>query len=407
MSLPSSEKLPDDIHELPPARQRHLRRMPRAASPAEWDILVESLLKLTRPTPEFFLLALLGAAASGAALYFNEPLLLILALVLLPFNSPVFNLALYPASRKIGYALKSLISLAFPLLLSFGAGLLVGWFAPESSFDQLALTAFNAPYWPNLAVVAVSASFCSLILVRQDRLPHLAGAILSYEIFIPLTLAGFGLITGARAFWPAAVLTALLHLALALAVATLAFILIGLAPKTLLGWSLSLVPVLLTLLFLTAATILSGQIVLPWDSKVMPASPTETLENTAETILPLSTLPAATETPPIPTATLQPTVTHTPTPEWTATASATPTLEPTLMFGIIVAEDGAIVRAEPSTKSDAVSYLNDGDIVVLLDEYLVENYLWYKVQTQDEEIGWIYGALIESVTPTPSPTSGE
>ena len=407
MSLPSSEKLPDDIHELPPARQRHLRRMPRSASPAEWEILVESLLKLTRPTPEFFLLALMGAAISGAALYFNEPLLLILALAFLPFNSPIFNLALYPASRKISFALKSLISLALPILFSFAAGLLVGWFAPESSFDRLALTAFDAPYWPNLAVVAGSALFCSLILVRQDRLPHLAGVILSYEILLPLALAGFGLITGAPAFWPSTLLIALLHLALALVAATLAFILIGFTPKNLLGWSLSLIPVVLTLLFLTAATIVSGQIILPWESKVIAPTPTETLEITEETTQPSSTVPTATETPPIATATLQPTITQTPTPEWTATPSATPTLEPTAVLGIVVAEDGAIVRAEPSTKADVVTYVYDGDIIVLLDEYLVENQLWYKIQTQDEDIGWILGSLIESVTPTPSPTVEE
>ena len=47
MSLPSSQPLPDDINELTPARQRHLRRMPRSASPAERDILMESLLSLT------------------------------------------------------------------------------------------------------------------------------------------------------------------------------------------------------------------------------------------------------------------------------------------------------------------------------------------------------------------------
>jgi len=407
MSLPSSEKLPDDIHELPPARQRHLRRMPRAASSAEWDILVESLLKLTRPTPEFFLLALLGSAISGAALYFNEPLLLILALVFLPFNSPVFNLALYPAGRKIGFALKSLISLALLILLSFGAGLLVGWFAPQASFDRLALTAFDAPNWPNLAAVAGSALFCSLIIIRQDRLPHLAGAILSYEILLPLTLAGFGLITGANAFWPNALVIALLHLLLAVVAATLAFILIGIAPRNLLGWSLSLIPVVLTLLLLTAATILSGQIVLPWESKILPPTPTETLEITEETSLPTATLSAPTETPPLPTATLQPTITPTATPDWTATPSATPTLEPTEVFGVIVAEDGAIVRAEPSTKADVVTYVYDGDIVVLLDEYLVENQLWYKIQTQNEDIGWIYGSLIDAVTPTPSPTVGE
>ncbi|MBG0787223.1 MAG: SH3 domain-containing protein [Anaerolineaceae bacterium] len=406
MSLPSSEPLPDDIHELPPARQRHLRRMPRAASPAEWEILLESLLNLTRPTLEFFLLALLGAAASGAALYFNEPLLLIAALALLPFNNPVFNLALYPASHKLGLALKSLISLIVPIILSMGVGMSVGWFVPESTFDKLALTTFNAPWWPNLAAVAASAFFCSLILIRQDRLPRLAGAILSYEIFLPLTLAGFGLIVGAPAFWPGALLIALLHLAVALLAATLAFIVIGFAPKTLLGWSLSLVPVVLTLLFLTAATLLAGQIVLPWESKAITPTPTEAQALVEETDQPTATL-APTETPLIPTATLQPTVTQTATPEWTATPSVTPTLEPTLVYGVIVAENGAIVREEPSTTALVVSYVNDGDLVTLIGQYLSGNTLWYQVETEYGEVGWMLGSLIQTPTPTPSPTPGE
>ncbi len=233
-----------------------------------------------------------------------------MALVLLPFNNPVFNLALFPASRKLGFALKSLISLLVPIVLSLGAGMLVGWFAPESNFDRLALTTFNAPWWPNLAAVAGSAFFCCLILIRQDRLPRLTGAILSYEIILPFTLAGFGLIVGAPAFWPSALLIALLHLAVALMAATLAFIVIGFAPKTLFGWSLSLVPVVLTLLFLTAATLVTGQIVLPWESKALTPTPTEAVALVEDTDLPTATL-APTETPPIPTATLQPTVTQT------------------------------------------------------------------------------------------------
>ena len=407
MSLPSSEPLPDDIHELPPARQRHLRRMPRAASPAEWEILLESLLNLTRPTLEFFLLSLLGAAASGAALYFNEPLLLIVALVLLPFINPIFNLALYPASRKLGYALKSLISLVVPIVLSFGVGLLVGWFAPESGYDRLALTTFNAPWWPNLAAVAGSAFFCTLILIRQDRLPRLAGAILSYEIFIPLTLAGFSLIVGAPTFWPGALLVALLHLAVALLAATLAFVIIGFAPKTLLGWSLSLVPVVFTLLFLTAATLLAGQIVLPWEAKVLTATPTEELTVAEETDLPTATLSALTETAFVPTATLQPTETLTPTPESTATPSATPTLEPTVVYGVIISENGAIVREEPSTSALIVTYVNDGDLVTLIGQYLSGNTVWYQVQTEYGDVGWMLGTLIKTPTPTPSPTPGE
>jgi hypothetical protein len=406
MSLPSSEQLPNDIHDLPPARQRHLRRMPRAASPAEWEILLDSLLELTRPNLAFFLLALLGAAASGAALYLNEPAGLVLALVLLPFLSPIFNLALLPASGKFSPALKALVSLLVPILLSTGAGLLVGWFAPETEFSKLALTDFTAPNWINLALVAGSAIFCVIILLREDRLPHLVGAILSYEIFLPLSLAGFSFITGAAAAWPSALLTAFSHLGLALTAATLTFIVIGFAPKTLSGWALSLIPVIFTLITLIAALLMAGQIVLPWLPELAaPTPPAETLAATERAPEATGTLPAPTETVLVSTATLQPTATPSPTEAVTATPSATPTATPTVMVGIIISESGAVVREEPSTSALVVSYVNDGDVVTLIGEYQSGNSLWYQVQTELGETGWMLSTIIHTPTPTPSPTA--
>jgi hypothetical protein len=50
MSLPSSEPLPEDINDLPPARQRHIRRLPRSATPAERQILLDSLVELSAPS---------------------------------------------------------------------------------------------------------------------------------------------------------------------------------------------------------------------------------------------------------------------------------------------------------------------------------------------------------------------
>jgi hypothetical protein len=400
MSLPSSEHLPDNIHDLPPARQRHLRRMPQAASQAEWEILLDSLLNLTGPTLEFFLLALLGAVASGAALYFNEPVLLILALALLPFNAPIFNLALLPASRKLGPALKSLISLIAPVVLSFGAGLVVGGLAPQADPAQLLLDAFNAPYWPNLAAVAGSAAFCSLVLLRQDRLPRLAGAILSYEIFLPLTVAGFGLFSGAAGFWPGALLTALVHLGLAIVAATLTFVLVGFAPKTLSGWALGLIPLALTLVFLIAALLSAGQIVLPWAPQ--PASPAASATPALTETEKASGLTESAETPLVPTATLQPTASPSPTPRPSATASPTPSLTPTVIVGIVVSERGAVVREEPSTSALIVTYVYDGDAVSLIGEYLNGNSLWYQVQTATGEIGWMLGSLLETPVPTPT-----
>ena len=96
MSLPTNERIPNDINELSPTRQRHIRRQPRSGSEAERQILLESIAKLTEPTPAFFFRAFLGALAVGSALYFKSPALLIVAIVTLPFNNPLFGLAFFP-----------------------------------------------------------------------------------------------------------------------------------------------------------------------------------------------------------------------------------------------------------------------------------------------------------------------
>ena len=107
MNLPSSEPLPNDINELPPARQRHIRRQPRSASLAERQLLLESLLDLTAPTLTFILLSIIGAAALGAALYFDDPAILVLACVLFPFLTPILSFSLLPITQKFSHATKS------------------------------------------------------------------------------------------------------------------------------------------------------------------------------------------------------------------------------------------------------------------------------------------------------------
>ena len=117
MSLPSSEHLPDQIRDLPPARQRHIRRRPASASPEEQQILLDDLVQLTTPHLNFFAMSLVGAAALGLALFLNEVVLLVLAVVIFPFLKPVFNLALIPTLPDTRRAIKSLLSSLFPLLL--------------------------------------------------------------------------------------------------------------------------------------------------------------------------------------------------------------------------------------------------------------------------------------------------
>ena len=130
MSLPSSESLPNDINDLPPARQRHIRRQPRSVSLAEQQILLDSLIKLTTPTPAFFIRALLGAVTLGCAFYLQNLALLVVAIVVFPFQTPLFGLALYPLTLNAKHAVKALVSTLLLILLSFAAGILAGLFQP-------------------------------------------------------------------------------------------------------------------------------------------------------------------------------------------------------------------------------------------------------------------------------------
>lgn len=402
MSLPSSEPLPNDIHDLPPARQRYLRRLPRAASPAEKEILLDSLLNLTRSPFEFFLFTVLGSLAVAAAFYFNEPAALILSLVLFPFNAPLIHLAFTPASKRPGRGLPSLLSLLILLAAAFGGGALSGWLSTNAALTRLPLAHFASPYWPDLALAAASAFICCLILVRQDQLPRLVGALLSYEILLPFALAGYGMLTGLDAFWPGALLVGLLHLGLALVIAILSVILIGFSPHGAPGWLLALAPLALTAAILLA-TLFYNQ-TFPF-TKLIPTPQASEIMNLTQTPSPKSVQPSSTSTQPISTATPTPTPSQTRTPKDTTTASPTPTQTPTTIFGIVDAVQGVVVREAPSFEGLIVTYLYDGDQVILLREVMDGSTRWYEIQTADEVIGWLLGSLVNTPQPTPSPTA--
>lgn len=402
MSLPSSEPLPDDINELPPARQRHLRRLPRTASPAEREILLESLLDLTGPRLDFFLLLILGSLASGAALYFNEPVLLILAIVTFPLLSPIFNLALLPPTLKMGQGVKALLVLAIAILLSFSTGVLTGWLAPSADPSRLAVLHFSAPYWLDAALVAGSTLLSCVIILRQDRLPHLAGALLSYEILLPLVLAGYGLMAGQAQLWPGALLTAGLHLGLALVVAVFTFALLGLVPDSWTGWLLALIPLALSMALLTATWFYHSQSgdLAPDPTATVMQAPGQTASPKAfetEGTSPAQPATATLASTPSPTATLL-TLTAT---ERTVTATITPA--PTGYPAVVAAENGAVVREAPDFSSPVTTYVYDGEQITILSEITEGNTQWYEIETSVGEAGWLLGSLVN--TPTPTPTS--
>lgn len=404
MSLPSSESLPDDINDLPPARQRHIRRLPHSATPAEHQILLDSLIQLVSPTPNYFLFTLIGALLVGSALYFNDPAILILAIVALPFIQPAYGLGLIPTTLKFGFGFKSLISLLFPIALTFSSGALAGWLRTTASLEQISVYRFSSPYWLDLAIVGACTLLGTLVMLRKGHLPRLIGVLLSYEIFIPLGAAGYGFILGDSLLWPGSLLVSLLHLSISVFMAGFTFLILGFPPKRAAGWLLSLVPLVLIPLLLLGS----------WGFNLQEVFITQELTPTPEaTTLPSQTsspkavftaTPATTDETHSPTQTPSRSPTPTATMTQTPTFTLTPTPEPTTYWGVVDSLTGAVVRETPDFEAAVVAYANDGDQIEILREVEGENSTrWYEVQIESGETGWLLSSLIDIPSPTATP----
>lgn len=404
MSLPSSERsepLPNDINELPPARQRHIRRQPRSASLAERQILLDSLLQLTAPKLNFFVFALLGAFSIAGAFYFDEPVMMILAVVLFPFLTPLFALSLLPTAQKYQHTLKSMVSLLIPFLLTITVGVLVGWLQKSTHFSRLDIYHFSAPYWLDMTLVGVSVFFGALVLIRQGRLPRLIGVLLAYEILVPLALAGFGFVIGDTRFWPNALLISLLHFGIGVVLAIFSFLILGFAPKRARGWLMVLIALALTL------TLLAAVMHFPTLRNPLALSNPPTSTSTSMPSQTPSPEPNPSATPVQPSATETSVVTHTPsqTATITPTSTLTGTPQPTTYPAVIDTITGAVLREIPDFEAPVVGYANDGESVEILEERSIDGgSRWFHVRTSRGEMGWVLGSLVITQTPTPSPT---
>ncbi|MDY6847020.1 MAG: SH3 domain-containing protein [Chloroflexota bacterium] len=405
MGLPSSETLPTDINDLPPARQRHIRRRPRAASLAERQILLDSLLALSAPTLNFFLLSFLGSLIIGLSLYFNEPAILLLGLVVLPFLRPVFGLALFPHAHKFSHWIKSLVSLLIPVILTFFAGVLAGYLLKEGQTSRLDAMRFSAPYWLDLAAVALSAFLCVLIIIRQGKLPRKIGIILTYEILFPIAVAGYALPLGFARLWPHALLIGICHLVLSIFVTIIAFLILGFSPKHFTGWILAILPLVLSFTLLIGALSLSG-IELPLSIKPIPTS--TTINNPTNTP---KIMPSMTSSPKVmasPTAslitqtkTVTPSITNSPTNTPSPTPSPTP--QPTRFSIVVDSYNGVVIRESADFQAQVIGYANDGAQIEVLNQSLSENgSLWYQVETETGVIGWLLSSMVNTQTPAPT-----
>jgi hypothetical protein len=393
MNYPPSEQFPDDPESLPPARRRRALRLLAPLDADERAAFLDEVAHRASPSFDFFLFSLASGAVMGAGLLLDAPALLVLGAVLAPLMAPAVGIALGTVMGSARHFLRSLLGLVIGSLLAGLAGAAVGmltvfWMPLE--FSQAHLHAQLS--WSNFLVLAVGAVFTTVAMLNDpERNPALPSVALAYTLYLPITIAGFGLTSAEPHLWPDGLVVFAMNLAWSAMLGALALAILGFRPLTLFGYTVGGVVTLMGVLLLIglsgAGVVVGSQLALP--TQVPTLTPTRT---------PTVTL---TSTPVPPTATLTSTLTSTPT----TPPTHTPTLTPTPVFAVVQTEDhkGAVLRAQPGGK--VLSSYFDGTLVQILPgTATVEGVLWLHVLGPDGADGWMVDRVL--ATPTPSPDWG-
>ncbi len=386
MTLPPNQTQPEDDPQLPAARRRHARRSlfgPLGVD--ERSQALEALARKTTPSFDFFLYSILAGAAIGLGLLFNSPLLLVFAALLAPLMAPAVGVALGTALGSSKHFLRNLGALLLAGAFVFAAGAVAGLLDTAGPQDSGVAGLHALLSWPGLLAMAVAGALTAATLIREQN-ASTASLLLSYGLYVPLAVAGFGLSSGQLHLWPHGLVVFAIHLAVATLSGAGALAAIGFRPPAWYGYSFSaavlLAGVLLFIGFTGAGAAFGARIGLP-------------------TLTPSPTL----------TASVTPTLSITPTPPPTATPSRTPTRTPTLtpsptatpQLAVIDAEGGgAVIREEPAGL--AITTILNGQVVELLPEPPQEagGQLWLHVRLQGRDLsGWILQSLLATATPQP------
>lgn len=393
MSLPKSEQFPDDPDHLPPARKRRARRLLAPVDATERGAFIGEVAHRSSPSIDFYLFSLGAGIVLSIGMLLNEPVILVLGVLLAPMMAPAVGIALGTVIGSIRFFMRSLISLLLAGILVFAMGALAGlltqyWTPPD--LEQAYLHAqLN---WADFLVLAVGAGFSAASMLSVKHKPEVPSIALAYELYLPLVVAGFGFTSGFPYLWPDGLVVFAIHLAWSALIGALTLAILGFRPLTLFGYSLGGALTILGIILLIGL----GGAGAAWRGQMGIPTP---LPTSTPTITP-SLTPTLTQRPP----TLTPTSTATPTPTTTATITPTPpTPSPTPMYAIIQTLQGigAVVRDDPGGIV-LRSYFDGTLLEVLPGSTIYEGNIWVRVRTPDGLIGWILQDLLVTATPAPN-----
>ena len=193
----SSQPHPEQTPEFVSARARRRRAMRRAQFPTDEAGRAELFAHLVRrafPSYELFVFSFVSGAILGLGYLFNAQALLVFGILVAPLLTPWIGTTLSIVAGALRLFLQTITALLISSLIIFLGGWLAGF--ASRAFQPLTLNeAFihSRLWWPDLIVLTFGAILITISFVRSEDRPYLPSALLAYELFLPLSAAGFGL----------------------------------------------------------------------------------------------------------------------------------------------------------------------------------------------------------------------
>lgn len=417
---PSSQPEPQpetgQPQEFVSARARRRRALRRAYFPSDEEgraALFAHLARRAFPTYELFIFALLAGAILGLGYFFDSQALLIFGILVAPLLTPWIGMSLAVVAGSGRLFIQTITALFVSSLLFFGSGILAGYasriFQPRT-FNEAFI--HSRLWWPDLFVLTVGAILITISFVRSEQRPYLPSALVAYELFLPLSAAGFGLGGGISQIWPQGVSVFLVHFAWATFFSIITLFFLCFYPKAVGGFIFTGLTLIILIAWLITSTgalnWIMTQTGLAAPKPVPVLQPTATLALVPTITSSPNPAPATTVVIGVPTQT--PTATSTPTQKATQQPTLTPTstvtAEPTPIIALIRASEGggAFIREKPGGL--VLKTLGNGSTVTIIpnDFQEVNNVVWVHVFAivNDERVeGWMIQAVLVTATPVP------
>jgi len=421
-SEPASQPHPE-TPEFVSARARRRRALRRAYFPTDEQGRAELFNHLTRrafPSYELFVFSLVAGAIVGLGYIFNAQALLIFGILVAPLLTPWIGTTLSIVAGALRLFAQTLIALFVSALIIF----LGGWLAGFASRPFQPLT-FNEAFihsrlwWADLIVLTIGAILITISFVRSENRPYLPSALLAYELFLPLSAAGFGLGAGVGEIWPAGLFVFLVHLAWGTFFGLITLFFLRFYPTSFGGLAFTGLTFIALIAIVAVYTgfgnwaMIETGLATPVPLAVVESTATPSaMPSTTSSLKPAEATTAVGA--PISTAsrTARPTLTAATLPP-TETPTTTVTAEPTPILGIIRASEGggAFIRENPG--GTVIATLTNGSTVTIVPNDLqdVNGVIWVHVVALIEERrveGWMIQTVLQTATPVvdwqPSPT---